>query len=291
MVQWFRIILLRPHADEEGGQGHCRRRACQRCAGGYVARMEKFVRVCIFLVELAVKALTLGFCFFFGSFAFIGFWGEHRFRPEVLPLTAFCAAFAYLMVVPRRWMPARWLRDVSCRRIWCVSLAVAAPLYVSTALNDVSALLLDDCVRMLPIAAILFAVLETRWGAQDRSASLESKIRCVLLPLALWLGFICTTEFLHDGPRTWLSLILAVLAAYWWTQDPSAAPASSRLRVTMMPPALWLGFIGIVHLLGREGMLVWFYYLLVALVTAGFALAYWLMLRRDDSTAHARESA
>jgi hypothetical protein len=59
----------------------------------------------------------------------------------------------------------------------------------------------------------------------------------------------------------------------------------------MMPPALWLGFIGIVHLLGREGMLVWFYYLLVALVTAGFALAYWLMLRRDDSTAHARESA
>ena len=261
------------------------------CAGGYVAWMETFVRVCIFLVKLAVKALTLGFCFFFGSFAFTNFWGVHRFRPEVLPLTAFCATFAYLMVAPRRWMPARWLRDVSYRRIWCVGLALAAPLYVSTALNDVSALLLDDCVRMLPIAAILFAVLETRWGAQDRSASLESKIRCVLLPLALWLGFICTTEFLHDGPRTWLSLILAVLAAYWWTQDPSAAPASSRLRVTMMPPALWLGFIGIVHLLGREGMLVWFYYLLVALVTAGFALAYWLMLRRDDSTAHARESA
>jgi hypothetical protein len=252
--------------------------------------METFVRVCIFLVKLAVKALTLFFCFFFGSFAFTSL-GVHRFRPEVLPLTAFCAAFAYLMVAPRRWMPARWLRDVSYRRIWCVGLAVAAPLYVITEINNVPALLLNYCVRMLPIAAILFAVLETRWGAQDRSASLESKLRCVLLPLALWLGSICTTEYLHDGPRTWLSLILAVLAAYWWTQDPSAAPTASRLRVTMIPPALWLGFIGIVHLLGREGMLVWFYYLLVALVTAGFALAYWLMLRRGDSTAHARESA
>lgn len=263
------------------------------CACYYVARMEKFVRACVFLVGLAVKAFSLMACFYFGSHAFTGFWGEYRFNPKFLPLTAICAIFGYLMVAPRRWMPARWLRDVSYRRIWCVGLVLAAPLYIGLILYPLSfdSYLWDTwCVRMLPIAAILFAVLETRWGVQDLPEHSDSKLRCVLLPLALWLGLVGTFEHLHDGQRTWSSLILALLAAYWWKQDPSEAPAASRLRVAMLPPAVWLGFIGVTHLLAQD-RLVWFYYLLVALVTTGFAFAYWLMLRRGDSAAHARESA
>lgn len=173
--------------------------------------METFARGCVWVVELAIKAYVLMGCIYFGSFAFHGFWGGNQFKPGFLPLTAFCAAIAYLMVAPRRWMPARWLQDVSYRRTWCVGLALCVPLFFVGAdlwLEEASLhrfvwVLIDA----LPFGAFLGGLLALRWWANEPFLSLVVKLRLILLSVILWL----TLTLDHFEGLDWL-VPLALLA-------------------------------------------------------------------------------
>jgi len=177
--------------------------------------METFVRGCVWVVELAIKAYILLACFYFGSMAFIGFWGGYQFKPELLPLTAFCAAIAYLMFAPRRWMPTRWLQDVSYRRRWCVGLALGFPLFfVGADLWREEASLLRSgwvLIEVLPFGAILGGLLALRWWANEPFLSLVVKLRLILLSVILWL----TLTLDHFEGLDWLvplALLILVTA-------------------------------------------------------------------------------
>lgn len=186
--------------------------------------METFVRWCAILIEVFVKVFIMMGCWFFGHFAFQDWWGNGRFSPQFLPITAFCVAFAALMVTPRRWMPSRWLQDVTLRRKGCIALTLCAPLaHAASLLFSESSWLLSwwsEWVEMLRVAVILFAVSASRW----------------------------------------------------WAIEPPVSP-HSRLRAALLPILLFLVYIG-THPKGREGGLVWFYYLLVAIVVAGIAFTF-----------------
>lgn len=137
--------------------------------------METFVRGCVWVLKLAAKAYVLMGCLYFGSFAFHGLWGGYQFKPEFLPFTAFCGIFAYLMVAPRRWMPARWLQDVSFRRTWCVGLACAPSLFfvvLDMWREEVSLLrCLWILIELLHYVAIIGGLLAIRWWATAPSSS------------------------------------------------------------------------------------------------------------------------
>lgn len=141
----------------------------------YGQAMESFVRGCVRVFKLAIKAYILLVCIYLGSFAFHGFWGGYQFNPEFLPLTALCALFAYLMVAPRRWMPARWLQDVSFRRTWCGGLACAPMLFfvvLEMWREEVSLLrCLWILIEVLPFGAIPGGLLALRWWANEPSSS------------------------------------------------------------------------------------------------------------------------
>jgi hypothetical protein len=180
--------------------------------------METFVRGCVWVVELAIKAYILLACFYFGSMAFIGFWGGYQFKPELLPLTAFCAAIAYLMFAPRRWMPTRWLQDVSYRRRWCVGLALGVPLFfVGLDLWREEASLLRSgwvLIEVLPFGAILGGLLALRWWANEPSLRLITKVRFILGAILLWLllAFTMTLENGRDLPWFVYALLILVTA-------------------------------------------------------------------------------
>lgn len=171
--------------------------------------METFARGCVWFVELAIKAYILMACFYFGSFAFMGF------TPEYLPITALCAAIAYLMVAPRRWMPARWLQDVSYRRTWCVGLALGVPLFFvgldmwrenTSLLRSVWTL-----IEALPFGAILGGLLALRWWANEPSLSLVTKVRFILGAILLWLLLAVTMTLEKGWDLPWFVYALLIL--------------------------------------------------------------------------------
>ena len=202
--------------------------------------MERFVRGCVLLVELAAKGYILLGCIFFGSMPFTGFRGGSNFKPELLALTPFSAVFAYLMVAPRRWMPTRWLQDVSYRRTWCVGLALAAPLYVALVdawLEDTSLLILSlNLIEVLPLVAILLALLALRWWTTEPIVGVVGKIRLMLLPVFLAMAIGISMSLLDGEDLDWhvcalLALVSAALAATFWvtwkrppTEGDSVAP-------------------------------------------------------------------
>lgn len=186
--------------------------------------METFVRWCAIFIEVFVKAFILMGCWFFGHFAFQGWWGDYRFSPQLLPVTAFCVAFAALMVTPRRWMPSRWLQDVTLRRRVCIALTLCAPLAHA--------------------ASLLF-----------------SEISYLLASWGEWVEVLRVTV-----------ILFAVLASRWWAVEPPVSPYL-RLRAALLPLLLFLVYIG-THPKHREGGIVWFYYLLVAIVVVGIAFTF-----------------
>ncbi|MEY4086389.1 MAG: hypothetical protein RLZZ405_577 [Verrucomicrobiota bacterium] len=177
--------------------------------------MEGFVRGCVWVVKLAIKAYILLICIYFGSFAFHGFWGGYQFNPELLPLTALCAVFAYLMVAPRRWMPARWLQDVSFRRAWCVGLACAPMLFfvvLDMWREEVSLLrCLWILMEVLPFGAIPGGLLALRWWANEPSLRLITKVRFILGAILLWLLFAVTMTLEKDQDLPWFVYALLIL--------------------------------------------------------------------------------
>ena len=184
-----------------------------------VRAMETFARGCVWLIELAAKAYVFLACIYFGSFTFRGFWGGFRFKPEFLPFTAFCVVFAYLMVAPRRWMPARWLQDVAYRRTWCVGMALGAPLYcvVAAAWREQTSLLVAtvNLIASLQAVAVIFAVLAIRWWATEPCLSLALKFRLILLAVMLWLTMVLDHL---EGVDWFILVLLALLPAVWVTR-------------------------------------------------------------------------
>lgn len=185
--------------------------------------METFARGCVWIIELAGKAYVLLACIYFGSFTFRGFWGGFRFKPEFLPFTAFCVVFAYLMVAPRRWMPARWLQDVAYRRSWCVGLALGAPLYcvVAAAWREPTSLLgaTVALIESLQAVAVIFAVLAIRWWAAEPWLSPALQFRLILLAVILWLTMVLDPL---EGVTWFILVLLALLAAVWVTRKRPA---------------------------------------------------------------------
>ena len=132
----------------------------------------------------------------FRAFRFPGLVGDYRFSPQLLPVTAFCVAFAALMVTPRRWMPSRWLQDVTLRMRVGIALTLCAPLaHAASLLFSESSYLLSswgEWVEVLRVAVILFAVLASRWWAVEPPVSPYLRLRAALLPLLLFLVYIGT---------------------------------------------------------------------------------------------------
>jgi len=154
--------------------------------------METFVRWCALLIEVLVKAYGFFACFYFGSFAFRNYSWSLSFSPHLLPMTATCLAFAFLVAGPRRWMPTRWLQDVSFRRMGCVVLGLCTPLsfaVVDFCSGELSpAFFLEQMDEVLPVVFLLPALLAARWWAVESPRCPCLMLRFWLLPIALWLA-------------------------------------------------------------------------------------------------------
>ena len=187
--------------------------------------METFFRWCALLVEVCAKALGVFTCFGFGSFAFLSYSWSYSFTPHLLPMTATCVAFAFLVAGPRRWMPSRWLQDVSFRRMGCVVLGLCTPL--SFAVVDIyggdfsPAFFLEQMDEVLPVVVLLPALLAARWWAVESPRCPSLRLRFWLLPIALWLALIGALGLLPGRELRWsyylmVSIVAAGVAVTFW---------------------------------------------------------------------------
>jgi hypothetical protein len=175
--------------------------------------VERFVRAYAFLVDLFVKVCLAMACSWFGAFAFV-----NGFRPGLLPVTAASAVLAYLLIAPRRWMPTRWLEDVSFRRTWCVGLALYTPLYWAVAVQvfsgrfELSMNFVMPLVAALPVGLLILGALALRWWAVEPLMDPARKLRLAMLPLALWLVLVALMTK-GSGSEPVFYLIAAVVGA------------------------------------------------------------------------------